>query len=476
MKQRNRINVIIFAISIIAIIIIGVCCAVVIHRTPSLDTEQQSNLKNAGYSDVVWGTSVETSFSVENSGLFYIGESNSILMYYDFNTEENYVLCSSPNCKHNDSSCPANVRDYYKNYTFAYYQGRLYLLSQKNYESEKIELISMDVDGQNRRTVVSLDPGDYSVESWAVNSINPVYFAGGKVFLTMDYIQPFVNETSEYINTGMQLLMIDLTDGSITELTDIMIYNTEAARVKFTLVTEKFAVYEIMKYEIPYLFEWEYIEKYGEEAYQRDYYKYYRDYENETDAVGIYRAVNLDTGQISEIWSGKMYPAYGEESSAPVMMGPDFTFSYDGNLYYTPAEYSYGPENTDERDGVNLEIHRVDPATGEDTNLQLFSEIVDAYWYIEQSSNGGYLYNKDEILVCNDFFETDTFCLYKYSLSENELTEITRKRDTDTDNIWGVTDQRVIFGAGMLEPLWVTKDEYEKGNFSNAVKIRLRFE
>ncbi len=457
----------------IAVMTAAICCLLTGCYPAALDSEQQSRLEDAEYSDVVRGTSAEYTYSVENSGIFYLAKNHGALAYYDFDTEDNYILCSSPNCEHNDSSCPVYVGDHYRNYSFAYYGGRLYLLKRDGYDSAKIELVSMDAGGQNQKTVATLDAGEYTLGSWAVNSIDPVYFTGNKALLTVDYTQPAAEENSGNVQ-GMQLLIIDLTDGSITDLTGILRYNIDAVRVLFELVTEQFAVYEIVKYETPYLFEWEYEEKYGEEAFQQNYQEYYADYMNHTEASVIYRAVNLQTGEISEVWSGQMYPSYWESGSLPTMLGPNFTFSYEGCLYYTPAENLHGPESTYEAENVNLEIHKVDPETGEDTVLEPFAEPMEDYWYIEQSSNGGYRYSEDEILVCNDFHQEETFCLYLYSLAANELTEITREIDRNL-TIWGMTDDRVIQSRSYNKPSWITKEDFKKGEFNRTVKINLEW-
>lgn len=258
------------------LIILFVCGCILNGCSPlSLDDQQQDDFCNTDDSKVVQGTSIPFTYSVENAGLFYIGRNHRILMYYDFNSDKNYSLCSSPNCMHKDSACPAYVGDNYKNYAFAYYRKKLYLLKQEDYESKQIELISMDPGGQNQNKIASIEIGEFAVGKWAIR-------------------------------------------------------------------------------------------------------------------------------------------------------------------------------------------------TSEDTKLE-FPKPVEDGWYMQQSSNGGYCYEEDEILVCHDFFQDDTFCLYRYSLSTQKLIRIAQKKDQST--IWGVTDHCVIVSEDSSKPSWVTKEDFEKGNMDCAVDI-----
>lgn len=448
------------------LILIALCCLSGGCTPASVDSQQ---LEDTEHSDVVKGTAIKNTYSVENAGIFYIGRNNTLLMYYDYNTDESYVLCSSPNCKHQDSSCPANVADNYKNYTFAYYNGKEYLLRKEDFDSDEMELISMDPGGQNQKTIAVLDTGDYSVNTWTVDSVLPVYFSGNRALLEIDYTKTLPEETQGGFTAtiqGRQLLMIELENGKVTQLTDILEYSVDYASLSFCAVMKDYAVYEVMKYDEPYMLEWEYIREYGEDAFNKEYSEYYENYMNNTDASGIYKAVDLRTGAVSEIWSGDMFPSYTEGDSYPVMMGPWFILEHDGKILCRLAEDVYGEQKSD------MILYSIDPATGKETQTISFSKPVDELWYTEQNSNGEYLYREDEMLVCNhDLTNEDSFRLYKYSFSTGTLTELWD--EYVYSDIYGMTDELVIWASDdNLKLSYVTKEDYEKKNFEDAKKVK----
>lgn len=445
---------------IVALSMLGGC------SPAGLSEAQQEKLRDGQYSEVVKGTTVRSTYSVENSGIFYIGRNNTLLMYYDYDADENYVLCSSPNCRHKDSSCPAHVEDNYSTYSFAYYGGKVYYLRKVEYESEHIQLISMDADGQNQETVAELDAGDYSYDTWTVSSILPVYFSHNKALLQISY-KKIISEDEEG-NTvtawGNQLVMIDLSDGEIRELTEVLLYGDEVERLQFVLVTEEFAVYEDMRYEEPVMSENEYIQTYGEEAFKTDYYDYYEEHMNNTQATGVYRAVNLETGEIKEIWSDVMYPSYGEESSYPVMMGPYFIYADKEKIYYLPPEVCYGPEPG------QLEMYSIDMDTGKEEQIAPFTEPVNNWLYIDQNSNGRNIYREGEIIFCDYSHEKGTHQMYKYFLATGEMESI--REESNDYYVWGMTDERVILSdTDNLHLSWMTKEDYEKGDYGAGKKI-----
>ena len=85
--------------------------------------------------------------SVNETGIFYFDA--GVMSYYDYEMDEKYVLCSTPQCRHNSSECNAYMGDEEVYGGYAMYDGYVYVLYRSS-ESEYLELARMDTAGQNK--------------------------------------------------------------------------------------------------------------------------------------------------------------------------------------------------------------------------------------------------------------------------------------------------------------------------------------
>ena len=53
----------------------------------------------------------------------------------------------------------------------------------------------MNPTGNNQKVIYSLDIGDYRADSWVLESIRYVYYAGGMAWLSADY--QYIGEPAE---------------------------------------------------------------------------------------------------------------------------------------------------------------------------------------------------------------------------------------------------------------------------------------
>lgn len=418
-----------------------------------------SQIDESGNSKVVQATSVEYTYSVEDHGIFYIGRNQNRLMYYDFQTGENYVLCSSPNCKHKDASCPAYVGDMYRVYAYAYYQGNVYLLRKEKAESKTIDLICMKLGEQTQKVIASIDGGDSSAGTWTIESIQPVVFSKGHAFLELNYVKAIMNEEEYGLFgeiQGKQLMMISLEQGRKTEITDILEYEKDYEILCFCNVLENYAVYEKIKYEGSYLNAWDYIDQYGTEAYEKEYDQYKERYYAQTEARGESYAIDIDKETMVQVWNEPV-----EEETEGLLRSPNFIYEEEGVLYYRRYEEE------------KLILHGVDASNGQRTRDISFSDSINNLWYTEQNSLGGYTYEPGKILVaCHDSENLDDFKLYKYSVSEDSL-ELIWDRYMNYD-VWAMTDDYIILSNESAERISrIKKEDYEAQDFSKMTRIRL---
>ncbi|MCC8105185.1 MAG: hypothetical protein LIO99_04090 [Clostridiales bacterium] len=423
--------------------------------------EDTDKLEEAHTSAVVEGTTTRYSYSINESGIFYIGRNESLLMYYDYEADTSYVLCSQANCRHNDASCPAYVGDYYTVTGFACYGGFLYLMRQNSYDSD-LELLVMDVDGQSKKTLASFETGDSSAGSWRLDSVSPFYYCGGHVLMKMSYLMVTAESEDTSIDYvyGDQLVMVHLATGDVTELTDILIENDEQYSMYFDAVSDEYAVYQIVQYESPYLEESEFYEQYGNTA---SYTEYYDEYLVSIPAAVTYWVVDLAAEESSVLWTEDVVPYQ-------VTLGEDwYEYSTDMRGLYgiSQGQIYFKYKTLPGWDSADYRLYDIE--TGKETPLTEPASPVSWQYDVGISTFGGSMYDSSRILLC--YHGEDTFQLYLYSLMDGTMETIDAP---ESYSLYGVTEKRVIGGSGDATHFsWLLKEDYESGNIDKAVGFSL---
>lgn len=118
-------------------------------------------------------------------------------------------LCAKPNCKHDDENCDAYAGSML---SFGYYDGAFYYMdihwldTVEPVNNDCYDLVKMNLDGTNHHTVGTVD-----LTGYPPSTIRCIYH-GGKLFLLLqaDLDLPLEEQVDH-------LLVVDLTDGSVTE-------------------------------------------------------------------------------------------------------------------------------------------------------------------------------------------------------------------------------------------------------------------
>lgn len=150
------------------------------------------------------------------------GNVNTPAAYVDYNTMEKTILCSKPNCVHNNTSCPANVMGTAPILTenSIYYFDVSYGVVEKKYGVKELEiksrLVKMALDTAEIETIAEFNDCVPDNSRGFILYNNRIYFTGDDFAPTTDeyggffysniggthYLCSIDLETGEYINYG----------------------------------------------------------------------------------------------------------------------------------------------------------------------------------------------------------------------------------------------------------------------------------
>lgn len=184
------------------------------------------------------GGSLSQRPSIHEEGIFYI--EGTRLCYYDYEDGNSYVLCSDPDCRHLGEDCGAYVGDSPVRGGYTMHQGRIYVVvgEYQPYAQSRLQLVSMDRRGEDRKVAAVLDASGREMEGWAVRQFGDVYYDHGYAYMSLMLSREQQGQTTD----GVQLVAIRLADGQVTELTDVM---EGDETLEFELITETDVVYSV---------------------------------------------------------------------------------------------------------------------------------------------------------------------------------------------------------------------------------------
>ena len=239
--------------------------------------------------------------SVNETGIFFIN-SEAQLSYYDYETQEKYVLCNAPQCAHNNAECNAYMGEMERYGGYAFYGDAIYVL-YKAWDSEYLELVSMDTAGQNKKTVSRIYAGDNTLKEWRLGMIGEVYYYDGYAYIKLEYDKKAETseETQETVQ-GEQLLAVNLSDGQIKELTEILVHGQDVTGIDWSLFADGQAVYAVRYFDEKIPTE----EAYYQENPEGNYDEYYISFWKEVSKTLEYQMFDSATGEITTIASGKI--------------------------------------------------------------------------------------------------------------------------------------------------------------------------
>ena len=154
-------------------------------------------------------------YSVNESGMLYLR--NQLMRYYDFGTNQAYVLCDRANCRHINEKCPA----YYAPESvtgLAMFGGSVYVI-RRNEEKNTFDLLQTDIKSEQQRVIYSIPIGTREPDSWHVEEIPSVLNTKDTAWITLGYGYVSADGSGSYATgTGTEILKVRLSDGTAVKL------------------------------------------------------------------------------------------------------------------------------------------------------------------------------------------------------------------------------------------------------------------
>ncbi len=222
-------------------IVISCLCATLLltgcsfAATHEIDTtnKQYDTLSKPVHGCVSYG---ENEASINETGMFYINNMEQ-LCYYEYDSDDWNILCNNSKCKHRSQACNAYMGDKRIYGGFAYYNDYVYVFYQDDGEN-KLDLARMDMTGQNKQIIATIDMEEVSAKKLELHSIEEAYYSGNYVYLNVGY-----SEGEEESMTNQQLIAVSLKNGDVIALTDALNIQSEVISCNYESLSKDIVIF-----------------------------------------------------------------------------------------------------------------------------------------------------------------------------------------------------------------------------------------
>lgn len=431
-------------------------------------------LENSSSADtVVQGANDTGKLSVGETGIVHIKEGH--LLFFDYQSKKDYVICSRSNCRHNDDSCSGWYTGYHGAAGLAEYGGKLYCLLYRP-ESNVYELVQMDMDGNRRKVIAEIDGGDSLPGKWEADlDLSDIYYSAGQAITCINWNYNPKDKEEESIQT-QQCVAVNLKSGEITEITP---RKDEEIQCRISAVSTEYSLIEVSGYEEQPLTEAEFYEKYEEGDFEKDseimkaenpYEVYMERYFEETPQWYQYLKTDLKEKK-TEILKEGVYENLRDESGKAYAIEPPFYVLgwYKGDLITEEFEYGY-VEGEDSTSVTGNRIYRWD--LKEDKRKQILS-IDDGYVFDAGGLDNTGIIEGERLLFYRRTSD-DMADYYSFSLDTEKETYLYKAERNVPYRIIGETKDSFIYYTfdDTKKYMYMTKkDDYYSGNFDNSVRL-----
>ena len=430
-------------------------------------------------------SSIGDKFSVLDSGILFMKDSH--LMYYDFDTENSYILCGDAACKHEDNTCVAWYGLFYEIYGAALYREQLYYF-QENSKNNTIELVQRDATGTTKKVLAALDKGEYEKDDLLLDSIDWVYYAGDKVWFLANYSYYDIGDLEEGFSVETTVPMsVDLKTSELIYLQSIPEKDEAIASelsYQFEYIDSNTIIYSSSKYQNKRVLKEEFEKNYQNGKFEgveydsgnpyADYlYSYYKKDEKKENE---YYSYDIKAGETEKFYSSEAVTLYGEDRSV-VGWVPEVEFYGVFEEYFFCGRCTEENMNAESFTNKNNNLYLWDRETGEKTTV-LDMEI-GGIPGSESTMVGGHIdENRFRYVVYTG--DGENLEMYFYDLSTGASEKMMDDAKNITFRIVDSTEEYFVgkiykesFGNVAFDLYKIKKEDYYAGNMNAKVKLKL---
>lgn len=412
--------------------------------------------------------------SVGETGVLRIKDNH--LLFFDYESKKDYVICSRANCKHSDDSCSGWYTGYYGAMGLAEYGGKLYCFI--NNEDENVyELIQMNLDGNQRKVIMEIDRGDSTPGTWEANlDLSRVYYAGNKVITTLNWYYNVADKSEKNIQT-QQCIAVDLESGELLEITE----RVEAEEQCYVeAISKDYCIVKHSGFETEMLTEDEFYEQYEKGEFsahdkimkaENPYEMYYDYYFDETEQWYKYILFDLNTKDIRVLYENfyeKERDENGEVSALKAQF--DICSLYRDDVIIEKLEESW-IEDEGDTGIVKDTVYKWNLKTGKKEKILNLSN---GYVFDAGGLSGGVLVDQEKILFLKRK-EGGKADYSSYSLKTGTKEFLYEAERNVPYRIIGETKDSFIYYTAddtKKSVYMMKKDDYYKGNFDNSNRLK----
>lgn len=361
MKKRNG-----FVVGLVAVCLLFIGCSerLANHDVSETSAITESEERSNCYQTANWAHTVITKDGAYKADNIFSNSTN--LFYTDFSTKKEIVFCPDPACAHNDETC----QSWFENnsiFPLAIAKNENSLFIKDDSSDEKApEIIQIDLDGTDRRSILKLENGEWLGDALAVNE-NVLFCEINGTTGTSIVCVDLKNQKRETIyQSDEEGATIQLIGGAGNKLLVLQYDESNPDLMKLYLLNPKQPVLEEPIAEVSNE-EGDFITCSGTEG-QTDLYLNFRS-KNEIHHI------DLDTGK-KDVVKYKIPEGF-------VILGMQ-------QAYEQMLQLTFGTE-----DGNTMEYYLLDFATGEQTEMKLRQTIRD-YPIVVYGVWGDFLYVKKD--------------------------------------------------------------------------------
>lgn len=423
---------------------------------------------------VVQGADYFGTLSVGETGALRIKDNH--LLFFDYESKKDYVICSRANCRHRDETCSGWFGGYHGAKGLAEYGGKLYCFIN-NEEENVCELVQMNLDGTQRKVIAQINRGDGAPGKWdLIFSPSDFYYTDNKAITTLNWRYNPVDDSEEEVQTE-QCIAIDLKSGKITEFTD---RTKDSVQCVIDAISKDYCVVDLSGYEEPMLTEKDFYQKFEQGNFdetaeikkaENPYEAYCSWYFDEVPRWYKYILLDLKNDKVSVLKEGTLEAVKNSDGEVHAFFPPFFVCGlYEDNVIVKElAEALIEDEGV--MGTVKNKIYKWNPKEG---RKELLLDLDNGYVFDAGGINASLIVDDDMLLFLKRKPEGKAD-YYSYNLKTGEEEFLYEEVRNVPYRIIGEAGNSFVYYTyddTKKSMYMMKKADYYEGNFEDSVRLK----